>query len=53
MVRYWLLPFLTGLCMAQTPRLTGYPASKQGGQYMHNFYLPPSPSTTRTKGAPA
>jgi hypothetical protein len=23
-----------------------YPASKHGGNYMHNFYLPPSPSST-------
>lgn len=23
-----------------------YPAAKQGGQYMHNYYLPPAPSTT-------
>ncbi|MGH9661874.1 MAG: TolB family protein, partial [Bryobacteraceae bacterium] len=23
-----------------------YPAAKQGGQYMHNYYIPPAPSTT-------
>ncbi len=46
MVRFWLLAILPGLCLAQTQRLTGYPAAKQGGQYMHNFYLPPAPSTT-------
>ncbi len=22
-----------------------YPAAKQGGQYMHNYYIPPAPST--------
>jgi len=24
----------------------GYPAARHGGSYMHNFYLPPSPSAT-------
>ena len=23
-----------------------YPASRHGGNYMHNFYFPPSPSST-------
>jgi hypothetical protein len=23
-----------------------YPAAKQGGQYMHNYYIPPAPSST-------
>ena len=23
-----------------------YPASKHGGTYMYNYYLPPAPSTT-------
>lgn len=23
-----------------------YPAAKQGGQYMHNYYIPPAPGTT-------
>ena len=25
---------------------TAYPASQQGGNYMHNYYLPPAPSST-------
>ena len=28
------------------PRGTTYPASRHGGNYMHNFYFPPAPSST-------
>jgi TolB protein len=40
------------LCSTATAQRYGldypvvYPAAKEGGNYMHNFYLPPSPSTT-------
>lgn len=29
-----------------TAQTRGYPAAKSGGAYMHNFYFPPSPSST-------
>ncbi|HUJ23437.1 MAG TPA: hypothetical protein VLX58_18015 [Bryobacteraceae bacterium] len=28
------------------PQAAVYPASKQGGEYMFNYYLPPAPSTS-------
>ena len=31
---------------AAQPGGTTYPASQQGGNYMHNFYFPPAPSST-------
>lgn len=31
---------------AQHAAPPAYPAAKQGGQYMHNYYIPPAPSTT-------
>jgi dipeptidyl aminopeptidase/acylaminoacyl peptidase len=34
---------LAGQLSAQT---TYYPSAKSGGNYMHNFYLPPSPGST-------
>src|SRR5688572_7257383 len=42
--------FTTGLLLlhlhlpAQGPRT--YPAARQGGNYMHNYYFPPAPSST-------
>src|SRR3990172_7633819 len=43
------LALLSGLCLsrpgsAQEP--SEYPSSKQGGNYMYNFYFPPAPSST-------
>ena len=32
--------------LAQPPRGNTYPAAGQGGNYMHNFYFPPAPSST-------
>lgn len=32
------------ILLAQEPRT--YPAAKQGGNYMHNFYFPPAPGST-------
>jgi len=34
---------VTAGLLAQAGR---YPASRHGGNYMHNFYFPPSPSST-------
>ncbi|MBM3773560.1 MAG: hypothetical protein FJW37_00165 [Acidobacteria bacterium] len=28
------------------PRAADYPAAKHGGNYMHNYYIPPAPSST-------
>lgn len=41
-----LLASISALPQAQNGYPLVYPASKQGGQYMHNYYLPPSPSST-------
>ena len=31
---------------AQAQMRRAYPASRHGGNYMHNFYFPPAPSST-------
>ena len=35
-----------GLLVLAAPVRAQYPASKHGGTYMFNYYLPPAPSTT-------
>ncbi len=35
---------LSGTAFAQG--VGGYPAVRHGGNYMHNYYLPPTPSST-------
>ncbi len=43
-------PFLllSGLCLSKpgSAQESSYPSAKQGGNYMHNFYFPPAPSST-------
>jgi TolB protein len=43
-LRRWVLMFcLVGSAFAQTGN---YPAAKEGGNYLANYYIPPAPSTT-------
>ncbi len=39
---------LSGLCLSKPGFVqdSSYPSAKQGGNYMHNFYFPPAPSST-------
>lgn len=39
-------PSATNVATPQDARARSYPAAKQGGNYMYNFYLPPAPSST-------
>ena len=42
-------PLLAAASLALGPRLdaqSAYPAAQHGGNYMHNYYFPPAPSTT-------
>ena len=42
-----ILPLLLlSAAAALWPQAVEYPASKHGGNYMFNYYLPPAPSTT-------
>jgi len=45
-----LVPFVFAAALPLWSQQTGYgvvyPAAREGGQYMHNYYFPPSPSTT-------
>ncbi|MEP7365963.1 MAG: hypothetical protein ABI972_22125, partial [Acidobacteriota bacterium] len=41
-----LLVFVCSALAQQSEAPLVYPAAKQGGQYMHNYYIPPAPSTT-------
>ncbi|MBI3207669.1 MAG: CehA/McbA family metallohydrolase [Candidatus Solibacter usitatus] len=39
--------YLAAAALAQVSNYPpAYPVAKQGGHYMHNFYIPPAPSTT-------
>src|SRR5438045_3139746 len=42
---FTILPLVT-LSTALFPQAAEYPASKHGGNYMFNYYLPPAPSST-------
>jgi hypothetical protein len=43
-----MLTLATGITAAgaDVVRMGNYPAARQGGAYMHNFYFPPAPSST-------
>ena len=41
-----VLILLVSTSAALAQRSSAYPAAKQGGHYMWNYYLPPAPSTT-------
>ncbi len=38
--------FITAFCLPVYGQNPAYPAAESGGNYMHNFYFPPSPSST-------
>ena len=43
------LLLVSGLCLSRpgsAQESSVYPSSKHGGNYMHNFYFPPAPSST-------
>jgi len=42
----WLVCVAAAAAAAVAPVRPDYPASKHGGTYMFNYYLPPAPSTT-------
>src|ERR1039457_958977 len=44
----WLLAFaaIAAGAPAGTSRAANYPASRHGGAYMYNYYIPPAPGTT-------
>ncbi|HWB95528.1 MAG TPA: hypothetical protein VG672_02470, partial [Bryobacteraceae bacterium] len=41
-----LLALLGSTCLLLSAQVGRYPAAKQGGSYMWNYYFPPAPSTT-------
>lgn len=41
-----LLAMLVASAAARAEGVGSYPGAKQGGHYMHNYYLPPAPSST-------
>ena len=41
-----LTAFLTALLLAGSLAAQAYPHARSGGNYMHNFYFPPAPSST-------
>jgi len=47
---WWTLPTLFACGIVARAQQYGYPvvypAARQGGQYMHNYYIPPAPSST-------
>jgi hypothetical protein len=47
-VAIMILTLATGIAAAgaDVVRMGNYPAARQGGAYMHNFYFPPAPSST-------